>query len=114
MSTITNGQLEEYPFLSNMYLNENYPRALVCRARGILERLCTRIETTAPASLPELYKLTHAATAEFNDLEEEFEENGCEIDGDARENILQDLLTIAKAYGFANPDPEELVAPREW
>ncbi|SHK43437.1 hypothetical protein SAMN02745181_3812 [Rubritalea squalenifaciens DSM 18772] len=114
MSTITNGKLEDYAFLSNLYIDESYPKPLVCRAKAILDRLCLQLETNPPADLQEFYKRTHAATLEFNDLEEDFEEQGCEIDSTARENILSDLLTIAKAYGYPNADPEELISPREW
>lgn len=63
MSTITNGKLEDYAFLSNMYIDESYPKPLVCRAKAILERLCLHLETNPPADLNEFYKRTHAATS---------------------------------------------------
>ena len=49
--------------------------------------LCQQIEQQRPASLEELYELTHAATERFNDLQQEFDEQGSEIETAARECI---------------------------
>jgi hypothetical protein len=58
--------------------------------------------------------IDHAATERFNDLQQEFEEQGSEIETAARECIAADFEAIAKAYGFEDADVEELIALREW
>lgn len=82
--------------------------------KDILIDLCFQIESEQPKSLEELYKLTHAATEKFNDLEEVFEENDSEIETAARDCIGTDFLYIANSYGFAEADNEELIATRDW
>lgn len=111
---ITNQQVAEYAFLHGLYTDEYFPDPIVDKGKAILLRLCERIETEAPAGLPALYALTHAATEEFNLLEEEFEAAGSEIETVAREEIGEDFWFIASAYGFTGADSEELIATREW
>jgi hypothetical protein len=64
--------------------------------------------------LTELYKWTHRATDSFNDLEAEFFANGSEIETAARECIAADFDFIAKTYGYADADVEELIGTRNW
>ncbi|MEU9449968.1 DUF5713 family protein [Streptomyces sp. NPDC048277] len=111
---ISNPKMSEHEFLAELYEDEYFPDHVVDRGRAILVRLCERIEAERPAGLPALYALTHAATEEFNALEAEFEAAGSEIETVAREEIGGDFWVIAQAYGFADADVEELIAPREW
>ncbi|MFD5134928.1 DUF5713 family protein [Streptomyces sp. NPDC058378] len=113
-TTITHGQMAEYGFLRGLYRDTYFPDRVVDRGREVLVRLCERIEAEQPADLAALYVLTHAATEEFNALEGEFEAAGCEIETVAREVIAEDFWAGALAYGFADADVEELIAPREW
>ncbi|MFE9244616.1 DUF5713 family protein [Nocardiopsis sp. NPDC006938] len=100
--------------LADMRSDPYFPAHLVERGRAILLALCARIEADRPADLAELYVLTHAATEEFNSLEEEFDAAGSEIETVAREDIGGSFWLVAAAYGFTDADPEELVAPRDW
>ena len=58
--------------------------------------------------------LTAEMEKNFNDLQQEFEEQGSEMETAARECIAADFEAIARAYGFADADVQELIAPREW
>ncbi|MBB5875221.1 MULTISPECIES: DUF5713 family protein [Xanthomonas] len=113
-TTIRNEQTAYYPFLQEMLDDDYFPPSLVGKGQKILLRLCEAIEAQAPADLPALYRLTHAATEEFNKLALEFEAHDSEIETAASANIGVDFLHIARAYGFADADVEELIAPREW
>ncbi|MET0551140.1 MAG: DUF5713 family protein [Xanthomonas sp.] len=113
-TTLRNEQTAHYPFLQEMLDDDYFPPSLVGKGQKILLRLCEAIEAQEPADLPALYRLTHAATEEFNRLALEFEAHDSEIETAASENIGVDFLHIAKAYGFADADVEELIAPREW
>ncbi|MFJ4364147.1 DUF5713 family protein [Streptomyces chartreusis] len=108
--SISNEQVIAHPFLKALYRDDYYPDAVVDRGKGILLRLCERIE----AGLAELYALTHAATDEFNALQDEFWAAGSEIETVAREEIAEDFWFLAGAYGFADADSEELIATRDW
>ncbi|MET9589600.1 DUF5713 family protein [Streptomyces sp. NPDC006516] len=111
---ITNRQMAEHAFLGGMYADEYFPDHVVDKGKAVLVRLCEQIEAERPDGLPALYALTHAATAEFNDLEAEFEAAGSGIETTAREEIGEDFWRIATAYGFEGADVEELIATREW
>ncbi|KDN81328.1 DUF5713 family protein [Kitasatospora cheerisanensis] len=111
---ITNERTAGYEFLREMAGDAYYPRQLVAQGAAVLRTLCERIEAERPSGLGELYALTHAATEEFNRLGEAFEEAGSEIETVAREVIGADFAFVAAAYGFADADGEELIAPRDW
>jgi len=110
---IKNEALQNYSFLEDMYRDPYFPNFLVDKGKKILVDLCLQIEKENPKDLSELYTLTHAATNKFNDLENEFGENGSEIETGARESIAMNFEFIAKAYGF-DADIEELIATRYW
>ncbi|MEZ7002215.1 DUF5713 family protein [Streptomyces sp. AD55] len=112
--TVTDPRASAHPFLHELYRDPYFPDEVVDRGRAILRRLCARIEAERPAGLAELYALTHAATEEFNALEEAFEAAGSEIETVAREAIAEDFWHISRIYGFPEADAEELVATRAW
>ncbi|MFI5865263.1 DUF5713 family protein [Streptomyces sp. NPDC051546] len=111
---ITNEQARTRSFLAPLYGDAYYPDQVLDKGREILLRLCARIEAERPSDLAGLYALTGSATEEFNALEAEFEAAGSEIETVAREEIAEDFAFVASAYGFADADVEELIAPREW
>lgn len=111
---ITNEQVAGRAFLQPLYADAYFPDHVVDKGRAILLRLCERIETEQPSDLAALYVLTQAATEEFNLLEADFEAAGSEIETVAREEIAEDFWFVAKAYGFADADVEELIAARDW
>ncbi|WP_018353575.1 DUF5713 family protein [Longispora albida] len=112
--TITNQKVLDHEFLKQLSGDDYFPGHLLDEGREILQRLCARIEAGKPASLEALYALTHAATDEFNDLDEELHDAGSEIETIAREVIADDFWFIAKTYGFDNADIEQLIMNRDW
>ncbi|TNF24512.1 MAG: hypothetical protein EP329_24775 [Deltaproteobacteria bacterium] len=112
--TLHNPALARYPFLAGMYRDGYFPDPLVDRVKEVLVALCNQIEVTRPADLTALYRLTHVATERINDLQEAFEDEDSELETVAREVIAADFAAIAAAYGFADADVEELIAPRDW
>lgn len=111
---VTNPKIKQHTFLEDMYEDEYFPNHLVDKGTAILIDLCIEIEQKKPTTLEELYKLTHNATEKFNELQEEFEDEGSEIETDARASIAEGFEFIAIAYGFENADIEELIATRDW
>ncbi|MFE2042879.1 DUF5713 family protein [Streptomyces sp. NPDC059477] len=101
-------------FLKLLHRDDYYPDHLVDKGRDILVRLCERIEAERPADVEAFYVLTHAATEEFNTLQEEFWAADSEIETVARDEIAMDFWFIAETYGFEDADLEEVVAPRDW
>ncbi|MGW7823210.1 DUF5713 family protein [Streptomyces puniciscabiei] len=111
---IRNARVAEHAFLDALYRDGYFPDHVVDKGRAVLLALCARIEAERPADLTALYRLTQAATEEFNALEAEFEAAGSEIETVAREEIGGDFRFVARAYGFEDADVEELIATREW
>ncbi|MFI6874509.1 DUF5713 family protein [Streptomyces sp. NPDC050400] len=111
---ITNPQVAGHAFLRSMYEDSYFPDHLVGKGRVILLRLCARIEAEQPSDLKTLYALTHAATEEFNALDEEFGAAGGGIETVVREWICEEFCFVASAYGFTDADAEELTAVRDW
>ena len=111
---LTNEKTKNRAFLKDMTSDGYFPGHLVDKGKQIFLRLCERIEKEKPADLPALYRLTHAATDEFNALAEEFDDEGSELETAARESIGEEFWFIANAYGFAEADAEELIATRDW
>lgn len=110
---LQNEAVRTYSFLAEMYQDAYFPNKVVDKGQAILVELCHAIEQQQPQNLEELYALTHAATDEFNDLQEEFYEADSEIETGARDCIGTDFDFVAKAYGF-EADIEELIATRDW
>ncbi|MEV7726484.1 DUF5713 family protein [Streptomyces sp. NPDC087917] len=111
---ITNQQVAGREFLRPLFADDYFPDRVLDKGRAILVRLCERIEAERPSDLAALYALTQSATGEFNLLETEFEAAGSGIETVAREEIAEDFWFVAKAYGFADADVEELIATRDW
>jgi len=113
-NTLQNEDMRNRVFLETMLEDKYYPKETVKKVQEVLTHLCVEIEAQQPQGLEDLYSLTHAATEKINDLEEEFDANGSEIETVARENIAEEFEFIANAYGFEDADIEELIEPREW
>src|SRR5690606_7950490 len=99
--------------LNCMYDDSYFPKPSVDKCRDVLLQLCYSIEEKQPKSLQELYKLTQQSTAHINDLQDDFEQNGSEIETVARECMAMEFEFIAKSYGF-QADVEEMIANRNW
>ena len=91
-----------------MYADPYFPDVLVDKVKASLLAACERIEWEKPSNLAGPYRITHAATEEINQLAQEFEDSGSEIETAARDAIGEEF--IAMAYGY-NADAEELTAP---
>lgn len=111
--SISNPKLQHYAFLQDMVEDGYFPDFLVDKGKAILVGFCEAIEAGPPKNLAELYVLSHAATEAFNQLAEEFDANGSDLETVARECIAADFSYVAEVYGF-DADAEELIAPREW
>ncbi|MEV1067686.1 DUF5713 family protein [Streptomyces sp. NPDC050263] len=111
---VSNEQVAGHAFLKALYRSDHYPDEVLDRGKGILLRLCERVETERPSDLAALYALTQAATEEFNDLQEAFREAGSELETVAREETAGDFWFVARVYGFEDADVEKLIATRDW
>lgn len=110
---IENPSVRNHSFLTDMVRDAYFPPALVEKGKQIFVRLCERIEAERPTEVAAVLALTHAATEEWNQLDEEFVEHDSELETVARESIAADFDFLLKAYGY-QIDIEDAIAPREW
>ena len=111
---ISNEKINIRQLLADMYTDSYFPGFLVDKIKVILLNLCEEIEREQPKDDQSLLKLTHAATERINSLAEEFEENDSELETGAREAMGAEFDFIVRAYGFADIDIEDVIAPRDW
>lgn len=97
-----------------MYDDDYFPNFLVDKCKAIFLNVCERIEQEHPENLGKLYVITHEATEQINELQDEFDDNGSEIETVARDCLGETMMFVAQAYGFEDADIEELIAPRDW
>lgn len=111
---IANEKIRSRELLAEMYADDFFPNFLVDKIKAILLDLCAQIEREQPKDEESLLKLTHAATEKINGLLEEFEENDSELETGAREAMGAEFEFIVRAYGYADVDIEDVIAPRDW
>ncbi|KQQ49246.1 hypothetical protein ASF84_23370 [Pseudomonas sp. Leaf127] len=112
--SLDNPTMDDHVFLQGMYADDYFPDEVVDLCKDVLIDLCRQIEQQQPATLEALYVLSHAATERLNALQDTFEAHGSELETAARDALAEDFSWIASAYGFAEADLEEMMAPREW
>ncbi len=101
-----------YKLLDEMYRDEYYPDFLVDKIRDELRKvvgLLERGETNAEA----VQETLDEAVCGINELQEEFDEHGSEIETVARECIAADVAYILAWFGIAI-DTEEAIRERDW
>lgn len=111
---IQNETMADYPLVEEMVADDYYPDHLVEKIRGLLVALCVEIETREPSTEDELLELTHAMTEAINALNEEFWAADSDLETVAREDIARTVMAILDAYGWADVDIEDAIAPRDW
>ncbi|TCM65057.1 hypothetical protein EC844_11620 [Acinetobacter calcoaceticus] len=111
---IQNPKILQHTFLDDMYKDSYFPDPLVDQVKAVLLELCMQIETQQPQDLDGLYRLSHFATEQINDLQEAFDQANSEIETVARETISANVSFIAAAYGFVDADHEVLIETRDW
>lgn len=111
---ITNEHIRAHDFLRGMYRDDDFPNFLVDRTRTIMIELSEAIERDQPGDEASRLVLTHAATEAFNALQQEFKENDSELETEAREVMGANFEFILRAYGFADVDIQDIIAPIQW
>lgn len=76
----------DYKLLEDMYEDGYFPDFLVDKLRDLIENVITFLET-GEQDLQKIQEKFDGMTLAANDLEEEFEENGSELETAARESI---------------------------
>lgn len=103
---------KNYKLLGEMYQDEYYPDFLVDKVKGELQKVIALLETGETNTGVIQAKLDEAVCA-VNDLQEEFDENGSEIETVARDCIGVTVRYILEWFGIPI-DTEEAIRERDW
>ena len=103
---------ENYKLLDEMYQDEYYPNFLVDKVRAELQKVIGLLESGESNTEVVQKKLDEAVCA-INDLQDEFDENGSEIETVARDCIGENVGYILAWFGISI-DVEEAIRERDW
>ena len=112
MSEPVKERFDEKLYLTDMYGDEYYPAFLVDKVRDLIAGVAEYL-ASGPHSYGEIQDRFDAMTEAINDLEEEFSENGSEIETIARESIGQTVTDILEHFRI-EMDAEDAIRQRDW
>jgi hypothetical protein len=101
-----------YKLLEEMYQDEYFPGFLVDKVKAELQKVICLLEAGENNTAAIQEKLDEAVWA-INDLQEEFEENGSEIETVARDCIGETVGYILEWFGIPI-DIEDAIGQRDW
>ncbi|WWR21151.1 DUF5713 family protein [Lachnospiraceae bacterium JLR.KK009] len=102
----------DYKLLEDMYEDGYFPDFLVDKLRDLIENVITFLET-GEQDLQKIQEKFDGMTLAANDLEEEFEENGSELETAARESIGATVAYILQWFEI-NIGVEDAIRERDW
>lgn len=102
----------DYKLLEDMYEDGYFPDFLVDKIRDLIENVITFLET-GEQDLQKIQEKFDGMTLAINDLEEEFEESGSELETAARESIGATVAYILQWFEI-NIGVEDAIRERDW
>ena len=103
---------KNYMLLASMYRDEYYPDFLVDKVLEPVQNVIAFLET-GETDLEKIQEKFDEMTEAINDLQEEFEDNGSELETVARESIGETVEYILDWFGI-DIDVEDAIGNREW
>ncbi len=101
-----------YKLLDEMYQDEYYPDFLVDKVKNELQKVIDLLET-GETNTEVIQEKLDASVCAINDLQDEFDENGSEIETVARDSIGETVSYILEWFGIPI-DIEEAIRERDW
>ena len=102
----------DFEYLKEMYEDNYFPTFLVDKLRDIIKETVGFLENGNNSKV-HVQKELDRMVLKMNEVQEEFEENGSEIETVARETIADTLEQILK-YFEVEIDIEEAIRERDW
>ena len=102
----------EYKLLEDMYQDGYFPDVLVDKIKALIQEVIAFLET-GERDLVKIQEKFDAMTLAVNDLQEEFEEHGSEIETAARDSIGETGGYILQGFDL-DLDVEDAIGERDW
>ena len=103
---------KNYKLLVEMYLDEYFPDFLVDKVKDEIQKVIDLLET-GETDTEIIQKKLDEMVCVINDLQEEFDENGSEIETVARDCIGENVGYVLKWFDIPL-DVEEAIRERDW
>jgi hypothetical protein len=102
----------DFQYLPDMYSDRYFPNFLVDKVKNIIKKTVSFLEEGGH-SKDEIQGEFDRMTMAINELQDEFDENGSEIETGARESIGATIDEIINFFGI-DIDVEEAIRERDW
>lgn len=102
----------DYKLLEDMYQDEYFPDFVVDKIKVLVQDVITFLET-GERDLEKVQEKFDDMTLAINGLQEEFEDNGSEIETGARESIGETVDYILQWFDI-DMDVEDAIGERDW
>lgn len=102
----------EYKLLEDMYQDGYFPDVLVDKIKALIQEVIAFLET-GERDLVKIQEKFDAMTLAVNDLQEEFEEHGSEIETVARDSIGETVGYILQWFDL-ELEAEDAIGERDW
>ncbi len=102
----------DYRLLKDMYQDGYFPDFLVDRVKALVQDVIGFLET-GERDLEKIQSKFDEMTLAINDLQEEFEDNGSEIETAARDSIGETVAYILEWFDV-DIDVEDAIGERDW
>lgn len=102
----------EYKLLEDMYQDGYFPDVLVDKIKALIQEVIAFLET-GEQDLVKIQEKFDAMTLAINDLQEEFEKHGSEIETVARDSIGETVGYILQWFDL-ELEAEDAIGERDW
>lgn len=102
----------DYRLLEDMYQDGYFPDFLVDKVKALVQNVIDFLET-GERDLEKIQSKFDEMTLAINDLQEEFEDNGSEIETAARDSIGETVAYILEWFGI-DINVEDAIGERDW
>jgi len=106
-------KFDENLYLVDMYNQEYFPNFLVDKVKALVVDVVQYLESGEQHSVDDIQSKFDKMTDGINDLQDEFEDNGSQIETGARDSIGQTVDDIIKHFNIGI-DGETAIRYREW
>ena len=102
----------DYRLLEDMYQDGYFPDFLVDKVKALVQNVIGFLET-GERNLEKIQSKFDEMTLAINDLQEEFEDNGSEIETAARDSIGETVAYILEWFDI-DINVEDAIGERDW
>jgi len=102
----------DFEYLPDMYADDYFPKSEVDKVKATIQKVVTFLEK-GDASKKKIQKKLDDMTLTINELQNDFSDNGSELETGARESIAETVERVL-AHFNVDIDIEDALGERDW